>query len=173
MPSRNHDTVFLCATLCSLEAKLYLRIKLMKFLLALTILCLSVVFASAQKSPGLPSGQAEILDLLQTWNQAELKGDEAGVAKLLAPEFSFLGGSNRKEYLALIKPDTSLVIESVTIDEADIQIYDNTAVATSLNSFKVKKDGKPLEAKFIVLTIWIKRNGNWQCVKASQQEAKA
>jgi ketosteroid isomerase-like protein len=73
----------------------------------------------------------------------------------------------------LIKPDTSLVIESVTIDEADIQIYDNTAVATSLNSFKVKKDGKPLEAKFIVLTIWIKRNGNWQCVKASQQEAKA
>ncbi len=145
----------------------------MKLLFALTILCLSVVLVSAQTtSPRLPSGQGEILNLLQTWNQAELKGDEAAVAKLLAPEFAFLGGSSRKEYLALIQPDPSLVIESATIDEADIQIYDNAAVATSLNSYKVKKDGKPFAGKFIVLTVWIKRNGNWQCVKASQQEAK-
>ena len=72
-----------------------------------------------------------------------------------------------------MKPNPSLIIDSVTIDETDIQIYDNAAVATSVNSYKVKKDGQPLEGKFIVLTIWIKRNGNWQCVKASQQQAKA
>jgi len=146
----------------------------MKLLFASTIICLSVVMTSAQtKAPGLPAGQGEILNLLQTWNQAELKGDAAAVAKLLAPEFSFLGGSNRKEYLALIQPDPSLVIDSATIDEADIQIYDNAAVATSVNAFKVKKDGKPFEGNFVVLTIWIKRNGNWQCVKASQQPGKA
>jgi hypothetical protein len=146
----------------------------MKLLFALTILCLSVVLASAQtKSPSLPGAQGEILNLLQTWNETELKGDQAAVAKLLAPEFSFLGGSSRKEYLALIQPDPSLIIDSVTIDEALIEIYDNAAVATSLNSYKVKKDGKPFEGRFLVLTIWIKRNGNWQCVKASQQEAKA
>lgn len=146
----------------------------MKLLFASMILCLSVLPAAAQtQSPSLSPGQKEILILLQTWTQAELKGDEAAVAKLLAPEFAFLGGSSRAEYLALIQPDPSLVIDSATIDKAEIQIYDNAAVATSLNSYKVKKNGQPFEGKFVLLTIWIKRNGNWQCVKASQQEAKA
>jgi ketosteroid isomerase-like protein len=72
-----------------------------------------------------------------------------------------------------MKPDSSLVIESADVDEAEVQIYENVALVTSLNSFKVKKDGRPIEGKFLCLTVWIKRGGNWQCVKASLQEAKA
>ena len=146
----------------------------MKLFFALLVLCFLTVVAPAQtKSPSLPSPQAELMTLIKNWNEAELKGDAVGVAKLLAPEFSFLGGSDRKQYLSLMKPDPSLVIESATIDEAEIQVYENSAVVTSMNSFRLKKDGRPLEAKFLSLTIWIRRDGNWQCVKASLQAANA
>jgi ketosteroid isomerase-like protein len=146
----------------------------MKVLFASLLVCFSVIFSQAQtKPPGLPAPQGELLNLLKAWNDAELKGDAAKVAQFLAPEFSFVGGSNRKEYLSLMKPDSSLVIESATIDEAEIQVYGNAAVLTSLNSFKLKKDGRPLEGKFLSLTIWIKHDANWQCVKASMLPAKA
>ncbi|HEV8428105.1 MAG TPA: nuclear transport factor 2 family protein [Pyrinomonadaceae bacterium] len=155
---------------CSINS---LRIHRMKVLFASILLCFSGMLTLAQtKSPSLPSPQGELLNLITSWNEAELKGDAAEVAKLLAPEFSFLGGSDRKQYLSLMKPDPSLVIESATINDAEIQVYENSAVVTSLNSFKLKKDGRPLEGKFLSLTIWIRRDGNWQCVKASLQKAK-
>ena len=138
---------------------------------SLLLFCLSISVSSQTKSPTLPAAQGELLKLIQIWNEAEIKGDASELAKLLAPEFSFLGGSNRKQYLSLMKPDPSLQIESATVDEADIQIYENSAVVTSMNSYKVKKDGQPLAGKFLSLTVWIKRNGTWQCVKASIQSA--
>ncbi|MEN3329895.1 MAG: hypothetical protein V7638_4702 [Acidobacteriota bacterium] len=144
----------------------------MKVLFACLVCFVTVVAQAQTKSPGLPSAQAELLNLLKTWNEAELKGDAAGVAKLLAPEFSFFGGSDRKQYLNLMKPDPSLLIESATIDEAEIQVYENSAVVTTINTFRLKKDGQPLEGKFLSLTIWIRRDGNWQCVKASLQPVK-
>jgi ketosteroid isomerase-like protein len=128
---------------------------------------------SQTKAPGLPTPHAELLNLIRIWNEAELRGDAVKVAQLLAPEFSFVGGSTREQYLNLMKPDSSLVIDSVDVDEAEVQIYENVALVTSLNSFKVKKDGRPIEGKFLCLTVWIKRGGSWQCVKASLQEAKA
>ena len=52
-------------------------------------------------------------------------------------------------------------------------IYGNVAVVTSSNSFRLKKDSRPIEGKFVSLTVWIKQGTNWQCVKASIQPAKA
>ena len=146
----------------------------MKLVLSSLLACffLSVSY-SQTKAPGLPTPHAELLNLIRIWNEAELRGDAVKVAQLLAPEFSFVGGSTREQYLNLMKPDSSLVIESADVDEAEVQIYENVALVTSLNSFKVKKDGRPIEGKFLCLTVWIKRGGNWQCVKASLQEAKA
>ena len=145
----------------------------MKLLGAAIVLFLSFTLASAQtKTPTLPSPQGEILTLIGSWNEAEFKGDAAEISKLLAPEFSFVGGSTRKEYLSLMKPDPSLQLEEVSIDEAEIQVYGNAAVATTSTSFKVRKDGKQLEGKLLSLTVWIKQGANWQCVKASLHDSK-
>jgi hypothetical protein len=145
----------------------------MKVLFASIVLCVSATLTLSQaKPPGLPGPQGELFNLITVWNDAELRGDAAKVGQLLAPEFSFVGGGNRKQYLSLMKPDPSLIIESATVDEAEIQVYGNVAVVTSLKSFKLKKDGRPLEGRFLSLTVWIKHDTNWQCVKASLQPAK-
>lgn len=145
----------------------------MKFLFASLLICFSVTLSYPQnKQASLPASQAELLNLIKVWNEAEVRGDATKVAQLLAPEFSFVGGSNRTQYLSLMKPDSSLVIESAEVDEAEIQIYENVALVTSLNSFKLKKDGRPLEGKFLSFTVWLKKDENWKCIKASLQNAR-
>ena len=146
---------------------------MLKFALTLILVCCLSVWSYGQaKRENLGSPERELLGLVKTWNEAELKGDAATIAKLLANEFSFLGGSNREEYLRLMKPDDSLLIESNNIENSNVQIYGDAAVITSLNSFKLQKDGQPFEGKFLSMTVWIKKNSRWQCVKASIQPAK-
>jgi hypothetical protein len=126
----------------------------------------------AKLSKANPTTEQELLALVKKWNDAELKGDSPTIAALLADEFSFLGGSSRSEYLDLMKPDPSLVIESATIENPNVRVYGDAAVVTSLNVFRLKKDGAPFAGKFLSLTVWIKRVGRWQCVSASLQPAK-
>jgi hypothetical protein len=113
-----------------------------------------------------------MLRLITKWNEAELKGDATTISTLLADEFSFLGGSTKAVYLNLMKPDASLVIESATIERPKVRIYGAAAVVTTLNLFKLTKNGQPFAGKFLSLTVWVRRVGRWQCVNASQQPAK-
>jgi hypothetical protein len=149
---------------------------LMKLTLAFVIVCSLSLLSSGQGKPrnSQPNGSSEreLLGLVKAWNDAELKGDAATIEKLLADEFSFLGGSNKVEYLHLMKPDESVVIESANIESSSVEIYGDAAVITSLKSFKLKKNGQPFEGRFLSMTVWIRKSGRWQCVKASMQPAK-
>lgn len=122
--------------------------------------------AKSEKSDKVSNTVQELRALTNKWNEAEVRGDAATIDNLLADEFSFLGGSDRSQYLALMKPDPSLVIESSTIEDQKVQIYGETAIVTGLNSYKAKKDDKPFEGKFLSMTVWVKREGRWKCVQA-------
>jgi hypothetical protein len=150
------------------------RRTLVKIALTLFLVCCFYIASSGQakQSKAGSTAEHELLGLVKKWNDAELKGDSTTIAALLAEEFSFLGGSSRAEYLNLMKPDPSLVIESATIENPNVRVYGDAAVVTSLNVFKLKKDGVPLAGKFLSMTVWIKRLGRWQCVSASLQPAK-
>lgn len=146
---------------------------MVRFALTVILVCSFSMLSYGQAKRGNSDPpERELLGLVKTWNDAELKGDAATIANLLANEFSYLGGSSRVEYLRLMKPDDSLVFESATIESPIVEVYGDAAVVTSLNSFKLKKDGQPFEGKFYSMTVWIKRKGRWQCVKASIQPAK-
>jgi ketosteroid isomerase-like protein len=143
-------------------------------LLILVFFCSVVSYGQVKtgESKVDPSAERELLGLVTKWNDADLKGDATTIATLLADEFSFLGGSTKAEYLNLMKPDASLVIESATIENPNVRVYGDAAVVTTLNVFKLKKSGESFAGKFLSMTVWIRRAGRWQCVNASQQPAK-
>lgn len=134
--------------------------------LLLTLALLPSAPAAGQAKGERPAAEAELRALVRMWNAAETEGDAAAVDRLLAEEFSFVGGSNRAQYLALMKPDPSAVVESSLVEVSAVQLYGDTAVVTALNSFKAKKDGQTIEGKFLAMTVWVKRGGRWLCVKA-------
>ena len=141
-------------------------------ILIFVVHCSVVSYGQATTATSNPAAEQELLGLVKKWNDADLRGDATTIATLLADEFSFLGGSTKAEYLNLMKPDPSLVIESVTIENASVRIYGDAAVVTTLNVFKLKKSGDSFAGKFLSMTVWIKRLERWRCVNASQQPAK-
>ena len=57
----------------------------------------------------------ELRNLVRIWDEADVKGDAATLDRLLAEEFTFVGGPNKAQYLAAVKsksPDT--YVESAT-----------------------------------------------------------
>ncbi len=142
-----------------------------RLILIFALLVSPLTFGQTIKDEAAKGSEAELelRALANKWNEAEVKGDAVTIDSLLATEFSFLGGSNRTSYLALMKPDPSLVIELSVIEDQEVQIYGETAILTGLNFYKFKKNGQPYEGKFLSLTIWVKKGGRWQCVKASTQ----
>ena len=134
--------------------------------------CSVVSYGQAKTAGSNPAAERELLGLVKKWTDADLKGEATTIATLLADEFSFLGGSTKAEYLKLMKPDPSIVIESATIENPNVRVYGDAAVVTTLNVFRLKKSGEPFAGRFLSMTVWIKRVGRWQCVNASQQLAK-
>jgi ketosteroid isomerase-like protein len=106
-------------------------------------------------------------DMTIRWLDADAKGDAATVNTLLADEFSFLGGNSRAQYLASMNPDPALIFETAVIEDQKVQIYGDTAVVTGINAYRFKKEGRPILAKFPSMTVWVKKNGRWLCVKAA------
>ena len=147
---------------------------LMKILISLAML-FSVGLSSAgqiKRTPSPAEVEQELRNLVTTWNDAETKRDVATIDKLLAPEFSFLGGSSRKEYLEKVVPDKTVDYVS-TIENMKVELYGNTAIVTTLESFKGSKGEKAAEGKLLIMTIWLKRLAGWQCIKSSIQVVNA
>lgn len=138
----------------------------LRIALFLALALLPAATARGQAKDERQAVEGELRALVRAWNAAEAKGDAAAMDRLLAEEFSFVGGSDRAQYLALMKPDPSVVIESSLVEDAAVRLYGETAVVTATNSFKLKKDGRPIEGKFLAMTVWVKKGGRWQCVKA-------
>src|SRR5256885_1461305 len=95
------------------------------FLLALLLsVCFSGFGQSKRRITSLAAkADQELRDLVKTWNDAEIKQDVPTIDKLLAPEFSFLGGSSRKEYLEDVVPDKAFKYSAI-IEDIKVELYD-------------------------------------------------
>jgi len=119
-----------------------------------------------QKDIGDSETIKELRNLVRAWDEADVKGDAITLNRLLAEEFTFVGGPSKAEYLASFKstsPDT--YVESAVSDGVQVQVYGNAAVVTGLDTIKGKNKGQAYENRWLYMDVWVKRSGRWQCVK--------
>ena len=112
------------------------------------------------------SYEQELRDLVRTWDEANVKRDTVTLDRLLANEFAFVGGPTKLQYLASIKstPADSFIESAVSVD-VEVQIYENTAIVTGLDTIKGKNKGQPYVSRWLYMDVWMRREGRWQCVK--------
>lgn len=145
----------------------------MKLLSVITLVLFISGFAAGQNSARSSTASSarveqELRSLIVTWSGAEMRNDATAIEKLLAPEFSFLGGSTRSEYLQQVVADRSIKY-SATIEDIRVDLYGAMALVTTLESVKGGNDQKVAQGKLLIMTVWIKRQGHWQCVKSCNQ----
>lgn len=119
-----------------------------------------------QKDVGDPAVIKELRNLVRQWDEASVKGDAAVLDRLLADEFTFVGGVRKAAYLESVKAKSSdTYVESAVSDDVQVQVYENTAVVTGVDTIKGKNRGQAYENSYLYMDVWVKRSGRWQCVK--------
>ena len=108
----------------------------------------------------------ELRKLVQAWDRADVAGDTATLDRLLADEFSFVGGQSKAQYLAALKLNPAdLTIESAVSTDVQVQIYGTTAIVTGLDTISGHNKGEAYTNRWLYMDVWVKRSGRWQCVK--------
>src|SRR2546423_11328044 len=108
--------------------------------------------------------EAQLRALVASWDAAYVKGDTATLDGLLAPEFAFVGGPKKAEYLNSFK-SRSFMVESAVSTEIEVQVYGDSAVLTALDTIRGKNKDQIVVTKWLYMDVWVKREGRWQCVK--------
>jgi ketosteroid isomerase-like protein len=108
--------------------------------------------------------EQELRKLVQTWDEANVKGDTETLGRLLADEFEFVGGPKKADYLASFKNRKVNVLSAVSTG-VRVQVYDDMAIVTGLDEIRIKDVGQDLLTKWLYMDVWVKRGGRWQCVK--------
>jgi hypothetical protein len=139
--------------------------------IALAILCIFPRESLSQNS------DIEILKKMEyDWLMAEFKLDTATIAPMMDEKFMAIGltsVSNKQEELNGIYENISQrlknnhLVDSLYLDNYNVQIFDNTAIVTFISVTKGRINDVPFaNRRTRMYDVWIKRNGKWKAVSS-------
>ena len=139
-------------------------------LIALALVAIYLLAAPFALGQGGAGGNAEqtIKALTEQWRQALLKADVTTYDKLTADNFITIGTAGRAftktEIVELLKSGR-LKYEAYDYSDTKIRVYGDAAVVNCMLNQKGRIGDRDLIAgPFLVVLVWVKRNGQWQTV---------
>ena len=99
--------------------------------------------------------------------QAQIHADATALDRIYAADFIGVGPSGRVRTKPQVISDFTsgdLKFQSITTDEVQLRVYENTAVETGLSTMIGQDKGKavPLDTRFT--RVWVKQQGSWRLV---------
>lgn len=119
--------------------------------------------------------RAQLLQLEHQWLEHEFTADTAFLSSIVDSTFICItpGGILTKQETLKHMGDNKnfrtkndIVIDSVALENAMVNIYGNSAVVTFIDHTYARKQGTPLETKVQFYDVWIKRDGQWKAVSS-------
>ncbi len=144
----------------------------MKHILGVVVMLVaasSFAFSQTTSNKAKSSGSDEqaIQQFLNELAAAVGRNDTAALDRMYADDYTFVNSSGavvtKAQRLAAIKSGDSKY-ESVSIDESNSRMYENTAVATVRAMIKGQNAGQDISGQYRVTTMLVKKNGRWHVV---------
>jgi uncharacterized protein (TIGR02246 family) len=99
--------------------------------------------------------------------QAQVGADASALDRIYADDFIGVGPSGtvrtKKQVISDFTSGT-LKFQSITTDEVQVRVYDNTAVETGLSTMDGKDKGKSVPRNTRFTRVWVKQQGHWRLV---------
>ena len=129
----------------------------------------SIVMAQEQSTAGTQRSNIEqvIRQLDGERIQAQIGADAAALDRIYADDFIGVGPSGTvrtKKQVILDFTSGTLKFQSITTDEVQVRVYENTAVETGLSTMDGQDKGKPVPRNTRFTRVWIKQQGGWRLV---------
>ena len=118
--------------------------------------------------------EREIAQLERDWSAAFLKHDAKTIERIVADEFVGIDGrgiiTNKAQEIDEAKapnpgdPSPPFVVLDESVADIKVRVYGNVAIANGRVIEKIKSKEKESEIQYRRTTVWVKRDGRWQCV---------
>jgi ketosteroid isomerase-like protein len=99
--------------------------------------------------------------------QAQIHADALALDRIYADDFIGVGPSGRVRTKPQVISDFTsgdLKFQSITTDEVQVRIYENTAVETGLSTMVGQDKGKAVPRDTRFTRVWVKQEGRWRLV---------
>ena len=129
----------------------------------------SIVMAQEQSTAGTQRSNIEqvIRQLDGERIQAQIGADAAALDRIYADDFIGVGPSGTvrtKKQVLLDFTSGTFKFQSITTDEVQVRVYENTAVETGLSTMDGQDKGKPVPRNTRFTRVWVKQQGSWRLV---------
>src|SRR5499427_10799809 len=135
----------------------------------LVLTAASVALAQRHSASGDRRGSIEqgIRQLDHERIQAQIDADAAALERIYAADFIGVGPSGTVRTKPQVISDFTsgqLKFQSITTDEVQVRVYDNTAVETGLSTMIGQDKGKAVPRDTRFTRVWVKQQGRWRLV---------
>jgi uncharacterized protein (TIGR02246 family) len=99
--------------------------------------------------------------------QAQISADAVALDRIYADDFIGVGPSGTVRTKAQVISDFTsgdLKFQSITTDEIQVRVYENTAVETGLSTMVGQDKGKAVPRDTRFTRVWVKQQGHWRLV---------
>jgi uncharacterized protein (TIGR02246 family) len=99
--------------------------------------------------------------------QAQIHADATALDRIYAADFIGVGPSGRVRTKPQVISDFTsggLKFQSITTDEVQVRVYENTAVETGLSTMIGQDKGKAVPRDTRFTRVWVKQQGRWRLV---------
>ena len=145
----------------------FLRRTLVIAALALTATSIAVAQKQTADREQRSSVEQAIRQLDNERIQAQIGADAAALDRIYADDFIGVGPSGTVRTKAQVISDFTsgdLKFQSITTDEVQVRVYENTAVETGLSTMIGQDKGKAVPRDTRFTRVWVKQQGSWRLV---------
>lgn len=139
------------------------------FLAAVTLTPMSIALGQEQSASRDQRSSVEqvIRQLDNERIQAQISADAVALDRIYADDFIGVGPSGTVRTKAQVISDFTsgdLKFQSITTDEIQVRVYENTAVETGLSTMVGQDKGKAVPRDTRFTRVWVKQQGHWRLV---------
>jgi uncharacterized protein (TIGR02246 family) len=139
--------------------------------LVIVALALATSVAQGQTQSGSQDDRSSVEQAIRQLDkeriQAQISADAVALDRIYADDFIGVGPSGTVRTKPQVISDFTsgnLKFQSITTDEVQIRIYENTAVETGLSTMVGQDKGKAVPRDTRFTRVWIKQQGQWRLV---------
>jgi ketosteroid isomerase-like protein len=150
-----------------LEGEFTMRSTLVIAVVTLTLSSIAWGQEQSAKRDQRSSVEQDIKQLDNERIQAQIGADAVVLDRIYADDFIGVGPSGTVRTKAQVISDFTsgaLKLQSITTDEVQVRVYENTAVETGLSTMSGQDKGKAIPRDTRFTRVWVKQQGRWRLV---------
>jgi uncharacterized protein (TIGR02246 family) len=134
----------------------------------LTLTALSIALGQERSASRDQAGVEQAIRQLDSERiQAQIGADAGALDRIYADDFVGVGPSGTVRTKAQVISDFTsgkLKFQSITTDEVQVRVYENTAVETGLSTMVGQDKSKTVPRDTRFTRVWVKQQGRWRLV---------